>query len=184
MSPSNTGFMKTEQLVRVGYINSEGAAGDGMRQSLPIPHKAPNGLRVDFFFCPALARPQQPIVLYPPIFLTTLHADSGQLDMLRSVEPRNFGQAHGRDDPIGTFGMPSGMTVDEFIEKRSTLYETYDVLLPAFARGVTPGDPKLKRAAQDYTTLFELLSEPPLLPYYRAVGAEFFAWVARMRTGR
>jgi hypothetical protein len=183
MSPASTRFKKMEELVRLGRLYSAGAVADEFRQSLPIPRRSPDGLRVDFFFCAAFARPGQPVVLGPPHFLIAVHADSGQLDYLRAVGPKDFGQSHGKDESIGTFGMQEGMRVEEFMDKRATLYATYDILLPAFARGgMAVVDDGVREAAREYKVLFRILSEPPLLPYYHALGQEFFTWVAH--TGR
>ena len=38
----------------------------------------------------------------------------------------------------------------------------------------------MRTAAKEFTELFRLLSEPPLQPYYRYVGADFFNGIDRV----
>ncbi len=177
MSPLSRTLKKTEDLVKMARVSAAEAVADEFRQSLPIPSRTPDGMCLKFFFCPALARPQQPVRLEAPKYLLTLRAESGTRDELRPVSPTDLGLREVPDSEIGTFAMPEGMTFQAFTMRLTELYAAYDVLLPAFARGTTKVGKEVQHAARNYQTLFDLLSEPPLRAYYQVAGQEFFEWV-------
>ena len=54
------------------------------------------------------------------------------------------------------------------------------VLLPADAAGATEPQPALRAAATSFKRLFTMIGEHVLLPYYQAIGKDWFAWVDRM----
>jgi hypothetical protein len=72
------------------------------------------------------------------------------------------------------------MTVYEYLDKRKRLFELYDNLLPEFAARAMRSTPAAHRQAAEFVALFSQLMEPPLIPYYQAVGKEFFDWVRRL----
>jgi hypothetical protein len=177
MSSTEQKFMKTAELVRLARVKSVETIAEQFRQSLPIPVVYSDGLCVLFLYCPALALPRQPVKMNPPHYLVRLNASTGALEEVRPATAKEFGQTHGPADLIGTFAMPQGMTVQEFMQKLDRLYKVYDALLPEFAARSAAVSQEAKTAAREFAQLFELLSEPPLRPYYRAAGKGFFPWI-------
>jgi hypothetical protein len=177
MSLNEVKLKNVEEIVRLAQMSASGAVADEFRQSLPIPIREAEGLRLAFFFCPALARPGQPVQLGPPQYVIRLDAATGGMLELRKVEPKDFQQSHNPGDIIGTFGMPAGLTTEEFMARRAALYKAYDALLPEFAAGRSRVSPDIKSQAVDFQKMFSLLSEPPLRPYYQATGKDFFKWL-------
>jgi hypothetical protein len=148
-------------------------------QSYPIPVPRPDGLRVAFLFCTQVARPGS-IRLVAPGHLAFIHAVTGKFEQVKKVRPRDFGQAHPEGEFIGEHTIEPGMTYEGYLAQQETLYRDYDVLLPAFAAGATQAGSDVKAAAVDFKVHFERLAEKPLLPYYRAIGRDFFAWLDRL----
>lgn len=173
-------YMKVKHLSRLALAKTEGSVADvSIRQLLPIPVIHRGGLQIVFLFCPALALPKQPVKMAPPQYMLTLNAVTGEREEFHAVTSKDFGLSHQRNELVGTFAIPDGMTVDEFSQKLDRLFEIYDELLPAFVQNeITPSD-DIKKATDEFQQLFGIVSEPPMLPYYRAAGKEFFAWVDR-----
>lgn len=170
-------FIRVADLVKSARIQSSGTVPEQSRQSLPVPLFRNGNLLIAFLYCPALALPKQPVKMSPPQYLLSLRSDTGSLFELKAVAPRDFGQTHKPGEMIGTFALPEKMTVEDFIIKQDRLYGLYDILLPEFTLRKTKVDPRTKAAAREFNLLFPLLSEPPLKPYYRSLGMEYFNWV-------
>jgi hypothetical protein len=102
---------------------------------------------------------------------------NGQFGELRSVQGQDFGQTYVPGQIIGKYGMPPGVTPEEFLPKRAELYADLDALLPAFAASQQTLDGSTLEAAKEFKELFNLLAEPPLMPFYHVVGREFFQWL-------
>jgi hypothetical protein len=109
---------------------------------------------------------------------------SGRFEELRAVTSREFGQFHRPDEIIGTYGLPEGMTYEQYDQKLARLNEVYDVLLPEFGAGRSGVRPEVVSAAKEFTDLFDLLSEPALKPYYAFLGRDFFAWIDQISARR
>lgn len=170
-------FTRVADLVKSARIQSSGTVPEQSRQSLPVPVFRNGNLLIAFLYCPALALPKRPVKMSPPQHIVFLRADTGSLVELRAITSKDFGQNHRPGELIGTFGIPEKMTVEDFIIKLDRLYGLYDILLPEFALRKTKTDPRIKAAAREFNALFPLLSEPPLKPYYRSLGMEYFNWV-------
>ena len=169
--------MKVTDLVKRARMKSGGLVSEQHRQSLPIPAFRNGNLLIAFLYCPALALPKQPVKMGPPQYVVFLQPHTGAVVELKAVAPSDFGQYDKPSDMIGTFGLPEKMTADDFTVKQDRLYGLYDILLPEFALRKTKADPRVKAAAREFNALFPLLSEPPLKPYYRSLGIEYFNWV-------
>jgi hypothetical protein len=151
------------------------------RQSYPIPVRQEGGLRVAFLYCPhGRLDPAEGPHLLAPSHLAFLQAETGKFESIRQVTPADFGQPHQPGEDIGIHRMPAGLNVDTFYAEEDRLSRAYDVLLPAFAAGVTDYPPEVRKAAAEFRRLFPWLAEACLMPYYHTVGKEFFAWVNRI----
>jgi hypothetical protein len=182
MQKQKTNYMKITEIVRLAYMNASGVVEEQSRQSLPIPVLSGESPRISFFFSPALALPKHPVKLSPPNYIISLSAKQGRFEMLRAVEPKQFGVKHTSGEHIGDFSLPDGMTVDDYIQKRNRLYDIYDLLLPEFFSHSQGSDNNVILLAQEFSQLFRILSEPPLWPYYRNIGDDFFCWVTNITT--
>jgi hypothetical protein len=149
-------------------------------QSQPIPVPGPKALRVAFLFGKGMIiEPGEGLQLMPPSYLGFLNAVTGDVEELRAVTPGELGQKHKEEELIGRYLTLPERMMPEFLTKQARLQQVYDTLLPAFA-GLKPGDSaEVKRAAGEFKTLFAQVSEGPWLPYYQAVGKQFFAWLEK-----
>lgn len=77
----------------------------------------------------------------------------------------------------GSFGLPTGLGAEEYLERQSELFAAYDVLLPWFEQERPELDQNGHEWARHFQRLFEIVSEPPLRPYYEGFGDEFFGWL-------
>jgi hypothetical protein len=58
------------------------------------------------------------------------------------------------------------------------IYELYDILLPAYF--YQKENVLLKTTALEYIQLFNKISEPLLMPYYKELGKDFFEWLEKV----
>lgn len=173
--PIAPGRFAAKELFQLARMNASGAVPDESRQSLPIPIRTREGMRVQFIFFAAVPRPNVQM-LGVPQYLATLDPRNGALELLRKVTPSDFGQSHDPAQPIGPFSLPQGVTLEEFNRDLERLFAVYDELLPAFADSRASGTVDAKLRAE-FVRLFGRVFEPPLAPYYKSAGAEFFNWV-------
>ncbi len=68
----------------------------------------------------------------------------------------------------------SGLGVEEFEKRRARLYALTGTVAARYAAKAAPGP-----EAREYARLFQELSEPDLGPYYKALNADFWAWLVR-----
>jgi len=148
--------------------------------SFPVAAPRPRGMRVIFLYCRSSVSPTLGLQLMPPHYLAELDPDSGRLERMVFVEPAEFGRQDPPEDYIGRYDMlPNGRTSDQYHALRAQLLAAYDKVLPAFLRGASSFGRELRQAAQDFLSLFPQVTEQPLLPYYREVGKDMFAWLER-----
>lgn len=163
------------ELMRLGRVHVMNHVPEQSRQSLPVPLHIAGALRVAFMYAPSQIMPGVNRMA-PPHFVAWLDPHSGALIELKPVAPQFFKQSHGRDDMIGEFRLPSGMTADQYLEQRARLFELYAQLVPAWHASPATERHDLRAAAQEFLRSFGTLSEPPLMPYYYSLGANFFNW--------
>lgn len=146
-------------------------------QSYPIPVRDQGAPQVVFLYCVSRLVPRDGLYLMAPSYRATLDATSGKFEELRAVVPGELGTGPETGPSIGKYGMPEGMTSEQFLELQAKLYAEYDALLPLFFADAGSGRdfPKL---AQQFRSRFFTLSEAPLHPFYRALGRAFFAWLS------
>jgi len=155
----------------------------GTHQSYPVPVQGDQGLRLAFLYCKAMiVRPREGLQLWPPNYIAFMVAGTGRFDQLKAVAARDFGQTYTMDQPIGVYLTAAERLADSFLTKQARLYQTYDQLLPAFARRTNAVPSEVKQAADEFRSLFPEVAEAPLLPYYQHVGSEFFDWLTRVTT--
>ncbi|MCL2723282.1 MAG: hypothetical protein FWD69_02500 [Polyangiaceae bacterium] len=166
------------QLALRGVIGSSPVAGGGPRDSLPVPVRRQGQPLIAFMFYFYAFTPDIAWVS-PPGEVAWLDPVSGKLIAKTTVTPAYFGQTRSPDaGPMEwKFSMPSGMTVDSFDKLRNRLPVLYDVLFEAWATSPSIRSSALHDAAREFLKAFDVVSEPPLLPYYNALGREYFEWV-------
>jgi hypothetical protein len=146
-------------------------------QSYPIPLRGGGTLDVLFLYC--VARPvfREGLSMLAPSHRGALSAVDGGLKEVRAVESQDLGVSDPPQKILGFWKMPADVTTEEFCARQERLYGLLDHLMPIFAE---LREAPLREAAS-FDELFRQVSEGPLLPYYAAVGIDFFGWLAAAR---
>jgi len=150
----------------------------GERRSLPVPARRENQLLIAFMSCPALIRPG-PVQMWPPSTVAWLDPVNGKLIIKTQVSPADFGQTHSTNEPMkwGENKL-SGVSIESFMALRNRLYALYDTLFEIWATDPsTRNRSPLQGVAREFLHIFDQISEPPLRPYYDALGRDYFGWV-------
>jgi hypothetical protein len=166
------------ELINTARIHPASALPTETHQSYPIPvHGGAGDLPgVAFLYAPSQLVFGQGLFLYPPGYRALILARDGHFQELRSMTPADVGLSDDPTKPLGTYGLPPGVTRDAFIELKERLLTAYDELMPAFFDGGAPAETTV-RTAKDFRAVFDQITERILDPYYRAVGRRFFAWL-------
>ncbi len=171
--------MTMEELYREARIKASSIVPDEARQSLPIPVLHSEYLQVDFIFAPSFLSVKTGEILYPPAWQISFERASGNLLELRKVDPSYYGLNQAAQDEIGKMAMPEGVDAAQFIAYRTRLLKLCDPLFDAFQRG--DDGASSRKMADEYYKLFQIVSERPLHPYYKARGQAFFSWLKKLR---
>lgn len=75
---------------------------------------------------------------------------------------------------------PFDVPRSEYRALSAQLFSAYDVLLPAFVRGLVTADPVIEAAAYTFKKIFPRFSGKLLDPYYKEIGQDWFAWIDQM----
>jgi hypothetical protein len=165
------------ELMRLGRAHVTDRVPEQSRQSLPVPARRGGRLQVAFMYNPTLTRPGRSWMA-PPDAVAWLDPVSGALAAVTAVTPADFGQQHPPGEMLGEFQLPQGLTADQYLDLRQRLFPLYDLLLSAWSGNLPASAPALLQgAAREFLQIFGQVSEPPLLPYYHALGTEYFQWV-------
>lgn len=170
-------FPPLEPVARVAALHARlarGAAPGCDHAGLPVPVPGPDGMRIA-----TLLAATEPVVetgarrIQAPRYLVSARADTGDFVELAAVTPRDLGVAQ---DPEAWLGeLPPG----DRGEQRARLLDLLDAALPAYATGRAAAASSVKSAARELKKLWDDAAEPPLHPYYRALGRRFFEWLDR-----
>jgi hypothetical protein len=147
-------------------------------QSYPIPVLTRAGLWVGFLYGKGIiVEPGEGLLLQAPTYLAWIDGETGALEEMKAVTAAALGLHQPEGEFLGRYLTLPERMAPEFLTWQLRLYQLYDALLPAFAAGQAEAAPEIAGAAGDFKRLFAKVTEAPLLPYYRAVGSAFFAWL-------
>lgn len=147
--------------------------------SLPVPVPGEGGVRIAVMLAEAeLAGEGAPdpaaLRIKPPGHVVFAEAWSGAFSELCAIGPADLGLANDPAEPLGDAALAADRDA-----KRARWLELLDAALPGFAGGPAAITADTRRAAGELRALFPEVAEAPLVPYYRALGRRFFAWLDR-----
>lgn len=180
MSSSVPSLKPARELFDLAQRGPGGRLPDETHQSLPIPLAAAGRVpRVAFLFAPSRLVFGAGLFLITPTRRAVLDASTGEALGLDRVTPADLGVADAPGKELGRFGLPKDVSSEEFLKAREKLFGAYDrVLGPWYAgEGAPEAGRSIRAAAAELRRTFAIVGEPPLAPYYAAVGKGFFSWV-------
>jgi hypothetical protein len=171
-------MLNVSKIVELATIYPAAVMDDLAHQSLPMPVFSPKGFCMAFLYCHAeLMSDGQGMQLWPPDHQALINAETGRFEELKTVTSNTYDQSHAMNKPMGKCLDESQREQDEFLNKLVALYQAYDAILPWFAAGQYAAPLAARPAAKEFERHFAEVAEKPLLPYYRALGQEFFRWL-------
>ena len=172
---TNGTIMTLEELIQAARRGPARAFPTETLQSQPVPGRTARRVTVRFMSGPQRAQPGS-IDYFRPTHLAELDVRSGELVAVHEWPEAAHVGGGAPGAPIGSFSLPPGVTVQEFLALRARYHAAIDRVLPTYAAQSAPG-PEVVAAAHQIKDLTPRVLETPLLPFYRAVGADFFAWI-------
>jgi len=92
------------------------------------------------------------------------------------VTPGDLGRADEPAQPLGSVSASERMS-DEYLTGLAQLLQAMDKLCEPFFQGVPVADAVTTAEAQSLKAALRRVLEKPLLPYYAAIGNQFFEWL-------
>lgn len=154
------------------------ATATGIAESWPVPTRNGGTMRLQIMVCNVLPEYGYGILYWPPKALVLIDPYAGKVESAKDVTAADFGQTVGTREPLDYD--KAGPDRDQYTRDVEALYTALDILLPAYAEGVTEVQPNLKEAATTFKRVFAKVAEEVLMPYYHAIGKDWFAWIDRM----
>lgn len=173
-------FKSVVELEQLAAKEIQFLEGGGPRQSLPVPVRRQRQSLIAFMVY-FYAFSYDMSWVSPPGSVIWLDPISGKLIAKTTVTPADFGQPTPRsfDESMKEWksSMPPGMTAESFDKLNDRLFVLYDMLFEVWATKPSTRSSALHATAREFVKAFDAVSEPPLLPYYNALGHEYFEWV-------
>jgi len=145
--------------------------------SWPIPSQRRMALGFWFFYYASFGPPPAlRFTLYPPSWAVWIGAVNGSIWQLRRVRPTQVGLNVREGHPLGAHQWPRDWTIEIADRKREELFESYDNILPMWVRRAERVQ-GVSAQIRAFRQSFLDLTQPALLPCYRALGESFFSWV-------
>lgn len=152
--------------------------GESLRLSLPFVGRYETQFQICVLAYPAVPRPRQASVIYPPGYRIYLDGTTQKLLKRVVIAPGEVVAAHLQGKSIGEYGIPAGMSYEGFLEKEAALHALVPGLCAKMNSAAAANQPADK-PGHEYLAVFKTLSEPPLAPYYEKFGKEFFSYLKR-----
>lgn len=148
-----------------------------MRQSLPLPRRHADGLRLRFLYHRAEhVGPDDGQQLWAPQFIATIDVATQRTIRVEAVTPRCFQLDDPIDRPIGPCRAPSEMLDDAYVQSFAEYLRLADAVFPLFAASQVLSDEHFG-IVQEFVVAWEQVQEPELARYERTLGASFLEWM-------
>ena len=160
------------------YVSHQG--GTQIVGSQPVPVQHQGQIQIAYLIYTYLNFPR-PRRVFPPKKVEWFNPVSGMPTDKVPVTPAYFGQKDDPSKPLkGLIKLPN-ITVETQGELRDRLLALYDVLFPIWATNPsTLNQTGLQSQAREFLKIFDQVYEPPLLPYYKALGRDWLEWLRKL----
>lgn len=182
MSTPYPPLKSSRQLVEAARAKASTVLPTESYQSYPIPREAGRASRVTFLHGISRLEFGSGLFLLAPSHRIDLDAATGEVLESSPVAPAELGVGDEPGKTLGRFGLPKGVSAEEYTKAREALLDAYDRLLGPWYGGEPAREaPRAARAAAgEWKRAFAVVGEPPLARYYAEVGKAFFRWVEEL----
>ena len=116
--------------------------------------------------------------VFPPHQMVIVDPRSKEVVESKPCTPREFGVDQEAGQPIEGFGLR--VTVNEFWDRKIRLKEISPTIWDLYAEGNTQLEPEARDLVREYFTCYQRIAKAPLIPYYEAIGEDFFRWIEKV----
>lgn len=152
-----------------------GLPDDSGGMSFPVPQKLGGELSVAIFFFGTSAAGGK-FRIYPPHHLMQLDPRSGEVRHFEARTPDQFGVNDAPGQPIAVSEIRPG-TGGEYQLKRTRFLEISPSVWELYSAGSKKIAAHEVALVREYIALFNDVAKASLIPYYKAVAADFFTWL-------
>ncbi len=147
-------------------------------QSWPVPVLRDGHHFIAFLYFTKSGRPPVPPSIFPPYYQVLVDVDMVEAIEFTPLSPIDFQINISVDKSLGEHRLSSEMSMAQFKIKKSHLYLLYDQVLPLYwqKNNIVLTKEQISQICE-FRMLFYQLAEKPLLPFYKALNLDFFAWI-------
>lgn len=170
-------FRTAEEIIGQANEHHEGMSGEA--EALPLPIKQGSDVHGILLYYKEGMVPGEEIV-YPPHFMVTIDASTGDIIESKSCVPSDFGVPQEPGVPTEGFGLDTDMSVDEFWDSMDRFMEISSAVWEIYATGAATLDPRNADIVREYNSIYKRIAKEPLIPYYEATAPDFFKWLSQV----
>lgn len=155
--------------------------GEGVGMSWLIPIRSESQLRIVVFFYGAGAN-YGIYTVFPPARIMKINPVNGKVIQFGKCSPKDFGLKDAADKPLLQTDMRSDPDPDPNVKvwkMQDRFYDISPVIWSLYDKGRIVSDHKTRELIREYHSLFNKLGHKILIPYYKAISPDFFAWLEK-----
>jgi hypothetical protein len=178
-----TKLMSVVSVVQSAKLYGASLIGGCVHQSQPLPTHYNSTVVVGVFLGRGeIMEPNHGFLIWPPKYVCFVDPVDCRLVKIQSITPKQYSINANEDKMLSpSFASPGKRLEDEFMTAQAQYLQSLDLLLPFFvAKKVTPED-NLPKLISNFEAAFDKVKEDALLPFYKAMAAPFFDWLAKSK---
>lgn len=154
----------------------------GVAASWPIPVREHGVVRAAFFVYPCSHDPK---VVWEgaPERLIVLDAETADVVRDTPESPSNLGPPPPAHGPLLGSHERRVASMDELLALRKRISDLAPGVWGAFGEGRTALTPQARAEVAEYVRIMDKIEPEALMPYYRHIGREFYAWTSQVQPG-
>jgi hypothetical protein len=160
-----------------------GLPAGGVGLSWPTPVREQGVARVALFWFRCSHDPSVPPWLRPPHRLFVLDGETAKIVRSAVCSPADFGFSCDADRPLEPPPSRAERSYRDFRAWRARLAEISPAVWAAWAAPKPPPDEASQRRVAAYLELFAKVEMEELMPWYEALGVDFFGWARTVAAG-
>lgn len=179
--PTTLSFCTGEKII--GRANERHEVMAGEAAALPLPQKMGDSVYVVILYYREGVRPGEEVI-YPPHFIVTVDASTGDIIKSTTCVPADFGVPRKPGSRTVGFGLDPEMSADVFWDLTDRFMDISSRVWEIYSTKITRLDSRNAKVIREYDSIYRRIAKKPLVPYYRAIAADFFRWLSTADEGQ
>ena len=152
---------------------------------IPVQTSPESALALQAFYYPVRGGWNEPKQVGRPLFLVTIDPTNGRLLSITDLRFQDFAPDVPAEEIVGelTKDKLPAQTIPELEILNEQMSAAYDRMLPLTFRSAAQLTQTERKTIKRFRDRFEIMAEPFLIPFYRALNPRFFEWLKEILGG-